>query len=263
MENREEVIKIENIFFNRGDFSLKIDRLDIYKNSINFICGHNGSGKTTLIEEITGVHGYRNYLSNFAAGFSDNFVVESFTIDQMVEFKKSFHKKWNSKIFNKIMKFAKIDTNKKCTQLSSGQSRILNFALTIAPEEKILVLDEPFTGVDYSLRDFAYTLLIDYTEHGTVIFSGHEIEEAWRISDYFTIIEDGKMVFHESKDDIEEKYCIYKTEEEFNHSEVLFSNQFENVRNFIMKNDFDVNLPKGSKNIATFNEIYKIVLRGE
>ncbi len=261
MEN--EILKIKDICFEREQFLLKIAEFKIYKNRINFICGYNGSGKTTLIEELSGVHNRKVYLDKFSVGFSDNFVVKQLSCQEMAEFKKGFHKKWDDELFAKILNFAKIDSKRKCTELSSGQAKILNFALAIAPKEEILILDEPFTGVDYSLRDFAYTLLIDYTEQGTVLFSGHEIEEAWRISDIFTIIDNGKMVFHDTKDSIEENYLILKSEEKIDSKEILFANQFEGVRSYLFRKDAKLELVKGSKILPTFNEIYKIILRGE
>lgn len=71
---------------------------------------------------------------------------------------------------------------------------------------ELYLLDEPIAGVDPAARDYILTTIINnYNEEGTVIISTHLISDIERILDEVIFIKDGKLVRHESVDEIKEK----------------------------------------------------------
>jgi ABC-2 type transport system ATP-binding protein len=105
-----------------------------------------------------------------------------------------------------------LDPWRKAGELSRGQRTKLALALALSHDAELLVMDEPTSGLDPVFRseliDILYRVIQD--EHKSVFFSTHNTTDLERIADYITFIEDGKIVFSESKDTLLERYRIVK-----------------------------------------------------
>ena len=90
--------------------------------------------------------------------------------------------------------------------MSKGTKEKVQLILVMSRKADLYLLDEPIAGVDPAARDYILTTIINnYNEEGTVVISTHLISDIERILDEVIFIRDGKMVRHESVDDIKEK----------------------------------------------------------
>jgi len=105
-----------------------------------------------------------------------------------------------------------LDPAHKTGDLSRGQRTKLALALALSHGAELLVMDEPTSGLDPVFRseliDILYRVIQD--ERKSIFFSTHNTTDLEKIADYITFIEDGKIVFSESKDDLLERYRIVK-----------------------------------------------------
>jgi ABC-2 type transport system ATP-binding protein len=93
--------------------------------------------------------------------------------------------------------------NKKVEDMSRGMHQKLQFAATVINEPDLLILDEPFSGLDPLNLDLLRDIILDMKEKGkTVIFSTHDMHGAETLCDYILLINKGKIVLDGKLNDI-------------------------------------------------------------
>ncbi len=208
-------LKIENVYKAFGNKLVLNDvSLEVFDNEIFGFVGLNGIGKTTLIKIII------NLLEHDGGG------VEIFKVDKIlpearseiaylpekfqpsaqlkgVEFLKfvtGFHKKKFD--LGKAQEIAKtLDLDPKALDLriakySKGMTQKLGLLGTFLSEAKLIILDEPMSGLDPRARIALKKQLVDYKKAGnSIFFSSHILSDIDEICDRIAIINDGKIVF--------------------------------------------------------------------
>jgi len=97
--------------------------------------------------------------------------------------------------------------DKKVETLSKGMSQKVQFIATIIDRPKIIILDEPFSGLDPINADIIKSTILELQAEGsTVIFSTHDMSMAERMCDYIFMIHKGKKVLDGTLTDIQDKY---------------------------------------------------------
>jgi ABC-2 type transport system ATP-binding protein len=86
----------------------------------------------------------------------------------------------------------------KTETLSKGMQQKLQFILALAPKPPLLILDEPFTGLDPVNTEMALQILRAYKEEtkATILLSTHLMEQAEQLCDQVALINQGKVVLH-------------------------------------------------------------------
>ncbi len=85
--------------------------------------------------------------------------------------------------------------DKKVEELSRGMHQKLQFAVTVINEPELLILDEPFSGLDPLNTDLLKSIIVDMRKEGkTVIFSTHVMHEAEKLCDFILLINKGKVI---------------------------------------------------------------------
>ncbi len=93
--------------------------------------------------------------------------------------------------------------NKKVEDLSRGMHQKLQFAATVINEPDLLILDEPFSGLDPLNLDLLKDIILEMKGKGkTVIFSTHDMHGAETLCDYILLINKGKIVLDGKLNDI-------------------------------------------------------------
>jgi iron(III) transport system ATP-binding protein len=193
------------------DISFKIE-----ENSIISILGPSGCGKTTLIRLISGLEEIQNgkiYLHDNLVSYkkinlppeerSISYVFQDFalfphmTVLENISFAANSQK--NKKLLtDQVISLAKIKNflNKYPHQLSGGEQQRVALARSIAVQPKLLLLDEPFSDLNTSLKKE----IIDDTLHliksleSSAIIVTHNAEEAMFISDQIIVINEGSII---------------------------------------------------------------------
>ena len=97
--------------------------------------------------------------------------------------------------------------NKRCEELSKGMQQKLQFVAAVIHEPDLIVLDEPFSGLDPVNMRLLRDLVLEQKARGaTVIFSTHVMHQAEQICDHIVMIDDGAKVLDETLAEIRAKY---------------------------------------------------------
>ncbi len=123
-------------------------------------------------------------------------------LDMFTEFYNDFDRSKAEKMCASM----NIDPKDRIKTMSKGTREKVQLILVMSRKAELYLLDEPIAGVDPAARDYILTTIINnYNEEGTVIISTHLISDIERILDEVIFIKDGKLVRHESVDEIKEK----------------------------------------------------------
>jgi len=93
--------------------------------------------------------------------------------------------------------------DKKVEELSRGMHQKLQFAVTVINEPELVILDEPFSGLDPLNQDLLKDIILEMRSEGkTVIFSTHVMHEAEKLCDFILLINKGKSILDGRLDEI-------------------------------------------------------------
>jgi len=92
---------------------------------------------------------------------------------------------------------------KKIEELSKGMSQIIQLIVTIVHDPELVILDEPFTGLDPVNTERVKRLLLDLREQGkAVILSTHQMNQVEAVCDRILMVNDGRSVLYGALDEI-------------------------------------------------------------
>ncbi len=199
---------------------------DIQKGSIFGLLGPNGAGKTTLLRMITGIF-YPDEGQMSLDGKPFNPIEDISKIGYMPE-ERGMYKKMKIgeqalylaqlKGLSKaeateriIYWFKKLEMeswwNKKVEDLSKGMSQKLQFVITVLHEPKLIILDEPFSGLDPLNANLIKDEIHGLAKNGaTIIFSTHRMEQVEEICDHIVLVNLGKKILDGTVTDIKQLY---------------------------------------------------------
>ena len=103
--------------------------------------------------------------------------------------------------------------NKKVEDLSKGMSQKLQFVTTVIHKPKLLILDEPFSGLDPVNSEIIKKEIFELAKGGTtIVFSTHRMEQVEEICQDIALIHQGKVILNGSVQDIRQQYKehVYK-----------------------------------------------------
>ena len=108
--------------------------------------------------------------------------------------------------------------DKKASELSRGMKQKIAIARAIVHDPKIMLLDEPTTGLDVVARRLLYDLILQWSTEGkTILFSSHSINEIERLCQRVIIINKGQLVDEGTDSYLKEKYSMDNLEDIFIH----------------------------------------------
>src|ERR1700750_1290437 len=198
----------------------------IEKGSIFGLLGPNGAGKTTLLRMITGIF-YPDEGNIIFDGKTSDPANDIIKIGYMQE-ERGLYKKMKIgeqalylaqlKGLNRAEAMAKIKEwfvklemqswwNKKVEDLSKGMSQKLQFVTTVLHEPKLIILDEPFSGLDPVNTNIIKDEIYKLAQRGcTIIFSTHRMEQVEEICDHIVLINKGKKILDGSVKKIKQDF---------------------------------------------------------
>ncbi len=198
----EVVIELKNVLVRRdGKIVLKNVNLKVYKNQIYAICGPNGGGKTTLLRTIVGITNYEGEVKIFGeppreaikkgvfsylpqrSPMDYTFPATVYEVVMMGRIKKmgllKIPRKADKEEVLESLKLVNMleFKHKPFSALSGGQQQRVLIARALASKAKILLLDEPITGLDIQAQLAFYDLLKDLKEKTdiTIVIVTHDI----------------------------------------------------------------------------------------
>ncbi|PKR85187.1 ABC transporter ATP-binding protein [Heyndrickxia camelliae] len=218
------MIELRNVSKKYGkDFTLKDVSISFHPGKIYGLLGPNGSGKSTTLKMICGLV-YPNKGEIYVDGENVNrgisrkvaylteldMFYEPFTVEHMIEFYATQFPDFDIRKANILVKDLKLDLTKKVKQLSKGNRGRLKLVLALSRKAPILLLDEPFSGLDPMVRDSMVKSLLSYIdfEKQTVIIATHEIDEIEPLLDEVLAIYNGNLIDIQNVETLREEYGL-------------------------------------------------------
>jgi ABC-2 type transport system ATP-binding protein len=149
--------------------------------------------------------------------------------------------------------------NKKVEDLSKGMSQKLQFVITVLHEPKLIILDEPFSGLDPLNANLIKDEIYNLSKKGaTIIFSTHRMEQVEEICDHIVLVNLGKKVLDGSVAEIKQQFKEYIFAIETSHPELIKDNALFSILDKMDKNPNKI-LVKLSQAVAS-NEVLKYLI---
>lgn len=243
------------------DISLQIPQGNIFG-----LLGPNGAGKTTLIRMITGIF-YPDSGEILLKGRKFDAEQDAMYIGYMPE-ERGLYKKMKigeqalylaqlkgmskSHARQKIKEwFKRLEMenwwDKKVEDLSKGMGQKLQFVITVLHEPDLIILDEPFSGLDpvnaNLIKDEIYRLAQNGT---TIIFSTHRMEQVEEICNNIVLVNKGQKILDGTVHDVKQDF-----------KENLFSIHLEKIPQVVKSPAFDIINTVNNELIIKINEGYK------
>ena len=236
MQNRYsiEIKNLKKSYDNGRSFAVNDISFNVEKGSLFAFLGMNGAGKSTTINIICSIlekddgkiyingqdlDNHSEKIKKEIGVVYQNSVLDEFlTVKENLKIRLNFYgltKEEKNKNFKEIVELLDIDTllNKNIKDLSGGQKRRIDIARAMIHKPKLLILDEPTTGLDPKARIIVWDLIekIRKETNMTVLLTTHYLEEAEKAS-MVVIMNKGKIIASGSPNELKNKFakdCIY------------------------------------------------------
>lgn len=206
-----EVVKVEQVSKSFHD-KKAVDHVSftIHSGEVVAILGPNGAGKTTAISMILGLlnpsHGKiqvfnqhpkeRSVREKLGAMLQDVNVMQGLKVDELLDLVRHYYPQPLS--LEELISMTALneqDLKIRVEKLSGGQKRRLNFALALAGNPDLLILDEPTVGMDLSSRKRFWETIQQLAEQGkTIIFTTHYLQEADDMANRILLFKEGQVI---------------------------------------------------------------------
>src|ERR1043165_5214542 len=222
---------------------------DVEKQSIFGMLGPNGAGKTTSIRIITTIlkqdsgevffdgeklqerHAEKmGYMPEERGLYKKMKVWEQLVY--LAQLKGLTHRDAKKKVYDWMEKFEIKDWwSKKVQELSKGMSQKVQFIATILHEPKLIILDEPFSGLDPVNSKLIEDIIQDLRRKGaTIIFSTHRMEQVEEICENIILINKGKVVLEGKVAEVKQRFKKHEFSIHYAGSLPQLSDRFPVIR---------------------------------
>jgi len=230
------MISIENLKVSYAENNvLKCINLSIPSSSIHGLVGLNGSGKTTLLNTLYGIKekqaGSISYNSlpivknKIAYLESSNYFYPYITGKEYLRMFQTQNVNFNIEKWNELFE---LPLNKLVEDYSTGMKKKLALMGIICLNREILILDEPFNGVDLETVQKIKSLLIKLKENKkTIIITSHILESLLSICDLLSYLNNGVIQFSKERKDfssVEKEIFSFNQERLDNQIQYLLEN---------------------------------------
>ena len=217
------MIKVNNLQINKKSFQLGPIDLELEGGYVYAITGNSGSGKTLFLQTLLGaISSDNNAISYNSLNFQQNAVeikkLYSYVADkplfsdtlQVNEVLYKISKLDERFDFEKCFEFLnkqKIVLHNKIYELSEGEKKILLFSIGYFTMSRILVLDNPFSGVGLIAKKEILNLLRDYMDENKMIILVTEDPLVIKsLADYIIVLENGRINTKEDIVELQERF---------------------------------------------------------
>lgn len=286
----EKAFQYKNVIKTFPEFQLGPLNFDLEPGTALGFVGPNGSGKTTTIQCLIGllraesgemeVFGRRNDLDRPEwkqdIGYVGDIQVfyERWTGRQNLDFLSRFYPNWSDERASELAKRFNLPLQKRAKDLSTGNRVKLSLVAALAHSPKLLLLDEPTSGIDPVVRNEVLDVLFEILETGerAILYATHILPEISRLADELIFIDDGNIWLRTPKEDLTEKwrkvtFLLARSDVDLKS---IVQHQRKDHHHQVISTDFEVtlqNLQKlGAENIQenfmTIEEIAVQILKG-
>lgn len=208
---------------------------EVPEGALYALLGPNGAGKTTLMSVAAGVlrpmRGHVQLLGRSAAtlGAADRqwlgWVAESqrlpgwMTLSALEGYLKPLYDGWDGALADELRQRFDLDPGRRLGVLSRGEQMKAALLCALAPRPSLLLMDEPFTGMDVVVKDeMVRGLLATCGQEGwTIVISSHDLAELELLADHVGFLNSGSLILSSSLEEMRSRYI--RVEATLGHNE--------------------------------------------
>jgi ABC-2 type transport system ATP-binding protein len=196
--------------------------LRVPDNSIYALVGPNGAGKTTAIKVLMNIlkpsSGSAEVMGNKSTELrgslfsSIGYVSENqklpdwMRVGSLFDFLRPFYPSWDRDLERALIRQFELPLNRKLNKLSRGMRMKAALASALAFHPKLIVLDEPFTGLDPLVRDELIQGLLERAEESTAFISSHDLGEIESFASHIGYLERGELRLSEELSTLSDRF---------------------------------------------------------
>ena len=190
--------------------------LAVPEGSIYAFLGTNGAGKTTTIKALLGLVAPQAgtvklldppvgklgpaELAQIGYVSENQKLPEMLTVQQLIAYSKALYPTWDDAFCAVLVEKLALPLDRRIKDFSRGMKMKTALLISLAYRPKLLLLDEPFAGLDPLVREEFIDALVELSrqQHWTMFISSHDIDEVERLADWIGIIDAGRLCLSES-----------------------------------------------------------------
>jgi ABC-2 type transport system ATP-binding protein len=276
MGTQQPVIEVKNVHKSfKNVQAVKGISLTIHQGQFIALLGPNGAGKTTLVEMIEGIQkpdegeillmgkhwkGNEDELHHMLGlSLQETRYIDKLTVNETLGLFASFYELGKERVTD-IVETVDLEEkqNSYVVNLSGGQRQRLALGISLLNNPKLLILDEPTTGLDPNARRDVWNILrkLKRQMHTSLILTTHYMEEAEQLCDYIILIDHGKILKEGTLDQLLDedhgsKLVEFSLEEKIDSQKILdqlssFAVQWDSLNNKgnLALNEMEKDLPE-------------------
>lgn len=223
----ENVVDVQGLSRTFGAFRALNDvSLQLKPGLVYGLVGSNGAGKSTLIRHLLGlmtpqqgtvrvlgldpVRSPVEVLAQTGYLSEERDLPEWMRIHELLSYTSAFYPGWDFEYAKELLRTFDLDPKKKVKHLSKGMRAQAGLIVAVAHRPRLLLLDEPSTGLDAVIRnDILNAIIRTVADDGrTALFSSHLLDEVEKMSDELFMVDHGRIVLKGSVDSIKSRHVV-------------------------------------------------------
>ncbi len=198
--------------------------LQVQEGSIYAFLGTNGAGKTTTIKTLLNLlkpkQGTARVLDTSVERLGprelaqigylsqDQKLPEALTVRDLIEYSRAIYPTWDDAFCRRLLETLSLPVNRKLATFSRGMKIKAALLISLAYHPRLLILDEPFSGLDALVRDELIQSLVEVFEQEiwTMFISSHDIDDVERLADWVGILDEGRLCLSEPLESLRSRF---------------------------------------------------------
>jgi ABC-2 type transport system ATP-binding protein len=196
--------------------------LRVPEGSVFALIGSNGAGKTTAIRllmnilradrgeaHVLGTPSYRLAPADFQRiGYvsESQKLPERLSLEHYFEYLRSLYPAWDRALEKQLCAQFELPSSRKIRHLSHGMRMKALLVGALAYRPRLLVLDEPLSGLDILVRDEVVNGLLQQAADTTILISSHELAEIESFTTHVAFMQNGRLLLQEAIEDLQARF---------------------------------------------------------
>jgi ABC-2 type transport system ATP-binding protein len=216
-------IRTEHLSRSFGKVAALTDvNFDVPAGAIYALVGPNGAGKTTAIKILMNILSATSGRAEVLGLDSANLRGKAFTsigyvsenqqlpdwmrVSVFLDYLRPFYTTWDRDLERELIKQFQLPLDRKLGKLSRGMRMKAALASSLAYHPKLIVLDEPFGGLDPLVRDELIEGLLERASEATIFISSHDLAEIENLASHIGYLEQGRLQLSEEITALAERF---------------------------------------------------------
>jgi ABC-2 type transport system ATP-binding protein len=209
------IIEAHELVKSYGGFAaLRGLSLQVPEGSVFALLGANGAGKTTLIKILLNIIGPTSgvvrvlgtdsreikapLLANIGYVSESQLLPGRLRVEEFFRYLRGCYQHWDRETEAALRRRLQLPAERRIGALSHGMRMKMALACALPFHPRLLILDEPFSGLDALVREELVSGFLQRAQETTIFLSSHELDEVERIATHVAFIDAGRLLFQGS-----------------------------------------------------------------